>query len=129
MPFRHARARLSYHDRARSPILHIRFLPTSLRLRGSPKVYLPLPCSSSYRASKFDELESSIIASATIVPGLYSSVGRMRLMRLITLCAAPLFHLSAQDRTQHAPDLLNSREGILVRPHHVEDLVAPVGTL
>jgi hypothetical protein len=39
MPFRHARARLSYtHDRARCPILHIRFLVTSLRLRGSLNV-------------------------------------------------------------------------------------------
>ena len=35
MPFRHARARLSDYDRARRPILHIRFLVTSLRLHES----------------------------------------------------------------------------------------------
>jgi hypothetical protein len=37
MPFRHARARLT-HDRAHRPILHIRFLATSLRLCGSVHV-------------------------------------------------------------------------------------------
>jgi hypothetical protein len=43
MPFRHARARLSTHDMARCPILHTRFLVTSLRLRESLHVIFLYP--------------------------------------------------------------------------------------